>query len=49
MRTCLPIVLVPVPFVFPEMAEVIQHHRARDADPGLRWRRDQLQVEAAAD
>ncbi|MET3762066.1 DNA-binding transcriptional LysR family regulator [Sphingomonas sp. UYEF23] len=49
MRTCLPIVLVPVPFVFSEMAEVIQHHRARDADPGLRWRRDQLRIEAAAD
>lgn len=49
MQTRLPIVLAPVPFAFPEMSEVIQHHRARDADPGLRWLRDQLRVEAAAD
>ncbi|WP_457352688.1 hypothetical protein [Sphingomonas sp. UYP23] len=49
MRTRLPIVTAPVPFAFPEMSEVIQHHRMRDADPGLRWLRNQVRAEVGAD
>lgn len=48
MSARLPIAVVPLPFAFPEMCEVIQHHRARDADPGLRWLRAQLRTEVGA-
>lgn len=49
MHTRLPIALAPVPFAFPEMSEVMQHHRARDADPGLRWLRARLRDEVSAE
>ena len=42
MEPHLPIALSPVPFDFPPMREVLQWHRARDADPGLRWLRREL-------
>lgn len=37
-----PIAYAPVPFEFPTMRELAQHHRARDSDTGLQWLRRQL-------
>lgn len=37
-----PIAFAPVPFEFPIMRELAQHHRARDSDTGLQWLRRQL-------
>lgn len=33
----LPLAVRDLPFPFPPMREVFQHHRARSRDPGLRW------------
>jgi LysR family transcriptional regulator, nod-box dependent transcriptional activator len=33
----LPIAFAPLPFPFPMMREMLQYHRARSADEGLRW------------
>lgn len=43
----LPLAVVPLPFAFPVMREMIQYHRAREEDEGLRWLRQQLKDEAA--
>lgn len=40
-----PLALSPVPFPFPIMREMLQYHRARDADDGLRWLREQLKYQ----
>ena len=37
-----PIAFAPVPFDFPTMRELAQHHRARESDTGLQWLRRQL-------
>ena len=37
-----PISWAPVPFEFPLMREMVQHHQARERDEGLRWLRRQL-------
>lgn len=42
-----PLALAELPFDFPVMREMIQYHKARVADEGLRWLRGQLQAEAA--
>ena len=33
----MPITFVPMPFAFPAMREMIQYHRTRESDAGLRW------------
>ena len=33
----LPIAYAPVPFAFPEMYEMVQHHRTKLSDTGIRW------------
>jgi LysR family transcriptional regulator, nod-box dependent transcriptional activator len=40
-----PLALSPLPFEFPVMREMIQYHKAREADDGLRWLRMQLRAE----
>lgn len=47
MATHLPLAIHPLPFDFPPMREVLQHHRARGNDPGLSWLREQLHAVAA--
>jgi DNA-binding transcriptional LysR family regulator len=42
-----PLALAPLPFEFPVMREMIQYHRAREADEGLRWLRRELLAAAA--
>jgi LysR family transcriptional regulator, nod-box dependent transcriptional activator len=37
MAQSLPIAFAPVPFPFPAMPEMMQYHRTRSADEGLRW------------
>lgn len=41
-----PLALSEMPFPFPVMREMLQYHRAREADEGLRWLRAQLQQQA---
>lgn len=41
-----PLVLAEMPFAFPVMREMLQYHRAREADEGLRWLRDLLKGNA---
>lgn len=43
-----PLAVVPLPFDFPVMREMIQFHRARADDVGLGWLRQQLQRAASA-
>ncbi len=43
-----PLAVAPLPFEFPEMREMIQYHRARAGDEGLRWLCDQLKAQARA-
>jgi len=38
----LPITFVDLPFEFPRMTEMIQYHRSRDTDPGLKWLRAEI-------
>jgi DNA-binding transcriptional LysR family regulator len=42
-----PLALSPLPFAFPVMREMIQYHKSREADEGLRWLRTQLKEQAA--
>jgi LysR family nod box-dependent transcriptional activator len=42
-----PLALSPLPFAFPVMREMIQYHKGREADDGLRWLRTQLNEQAA--
>lgn len=42
MRSRFDIVSAPLPFEFPMMREMVQHHHARSDDDGLRWLRRQL-------
>jgi len=42
-----PLVMRELPFEFPVMREMIQYHKAREADEGLRWLRHELKAEAA--
>jgi DNA-binding transcriptional LysR family regulator len=41
-----PLSISPVPFEFPLMREVAQHHSARTSDLGLSWLREQLRAAA---
>lgn len=41
-----PLQLLPLPFDFPLMREMLQYHRAREADEGLQWLRARLRAEA---
>ena len=43
-----PLALAEMPFSFPIMREMLQYHRAREADEGLRWLRGELQAAAAS-
>jgi LysR family nod box-dependent transcriptional activator len=47
MAALFPLALAPLPFEFPVMREMIQYHKAREADEGLRWLRLQLTRQAA--
>jgi hypothetical protein len=42
-----PLALSEMPFRFPVMREMLQYHRAREADEGLRWLREELKQQAA--
>jgi DNA-binding transcriptional LysR family regulator len=42
-----PLRMLELPFEFPVMREMIQYHKARETDEGLRWLRSELKVEAA--
>jgi DNA-binding transcriptional LysR family regulator len=46
MAAQLPLALASLPFAFPVMREMIQYHRTREADEGLRWLRALLRAEA---
>jgi DNA-binding transcriptional LysR family regulator len=46
--TQFPLVMAQLPFEFPVMREMIQYHKAREADEGLRWLRRELKNEAAS-
>jgi DNA-binding transcriptional LysR family regulator len=48
MIAAFPLVAVKIPFAFPVMQEMMQFHRARQQDPGLRWLRALLKAEARA-
>ncbi|MEO6338702.1 MAG: LysR family transcriptional regulator [Caulobacteraceae bacterium] len=37
-----PMVYAPIPFEFPLMRQLVQHHQAKSTDQGLRWLRAQL-------
>lgn len=39
--------LAPLPFDFPVMREMIQYHKSRETDDGLRWLRGELKAQAA--
>ena len=41
-----PLALKELPFEFPVMREMIQYHRSRETDDGLRWLRERLIIEA---
>jgi LysR family nod box-dependent transcriptional activator len=49
MRSFFPIRIAPIPFDFPVMREMVQHHRARANDEGLSWFRQQLARRAQMD
>jgi LysR family transcriptional regulator, nod-box dependent transcriptional activator len=44
----LPLTIAPLPFAFPVLREMLQHHAARDADGGLQWLRERIVERAAA-
>ena len=48
MTAAFALTLVKVPFAFPVMQEMLQVHRARQQDPGLRWLPAKLKTEAGA-
>lgn len=41
-----PLTVAALPFAFPVMREMIQYHKAREADDGLRWLRGELKTQA---
>ena len=43
-----PLAMAPLPFDLPAMREMVQYHRAREADGGLKWLINKL-VKKAAD
>ena len=47
MAQLFPLALAPLPFEFPVMREMIQYHRAREADEGLSWLRAELRAQVA--
>ena len=47
MATTFPLALAAMPFAFPVMREMLQYHRARETDEGLRWLRSELRAQAA--
>ena len=46
MAESFPIAIAEIPFAFPVMREMVQHHRARSADDGLAWLRSRLAMVA---
>lgn len=44
-----PIAWAPVPFPLTPMREMMQHHRAREPDEGLRWLRERIRQAARSD
>jgi LysR family nod box-dependent transcriptional activator len=48
MTAAFPLTSAKIPFAFPVMEEMMQFHRARQNDPGLRWLRTKLKTEARA-
>jgi LysR family nod box-dependent transcriptional activator len=48
MATQFPLRIAAMPFAFPAMREMIQYHRARETDEGLRWLRRELLAAASA-
>jgi LysR family nod box-dependent transcriptional activator len=46
MAASFPLTVAKVPFTFPVMREMMQYHRARHEDEGLRWLRSQFKAEA---
>lgn len=44
----LPLKIAPLPVEFPSMREMIQYHRMREFDGGVRWLKGLLQAQAAA-
>lgn len=46
MATYLPIAYAPIPIDFPVMTEMVQYHRTRTSDAGIRWLISQIQQEA---
>ena len=47
MATQFPLATAPLPFAFPVMREMIQYHKTRESDAGLRWLRQLLRSEAS--
>jgi LysR family nod box-dependent transcriptional activator len=43
----LPLAMAPMPFTFPVMREMIQHHGARGTDGGVQWLQQQIEASAA--
>jgi LysR family nod box-dependent transcriptional activator len=43
----LPLAMAPMPFTFPMMREMIQHHGARGSDGGVQWLLQQIEASAA--
>lgn len=48
MATRFPMAIQPMPLRIPRMREVAQFHKARSADDGLRWLREQIRTASAA-
>jgi len=49
MTPSLPLKMVPLPFPFPPMREMIQYHGSREFDAGLAWLLDMIRERALAD
>lgn len=47
MDAAFPLTLTKIPFAFPVMPEMMQFHRARQQNPGLRWLRGKLKAEVS--
>lgn len=48
MITKLPLKIVPLPFEFPSMREMVQYHSARESDSGMQWLLKALLAQAQA-
>ncbi|KPF81729.1 LysR family transcriptional regulator [alpha proteobacterium AAP38] len=46
LATELPLAFAPLPFEFPEMQEMVQYHRTKSGDAGVRWLIEQIRVAA---